>query len=61
MFASNVPRLQQTVDAANRHGRKVCFVGRSMQNVSSIALEHGYLEIPPGVQIRDHEIEQLSG
>lgn len=56
MFASNVPRLQQTVDAATRHGRKVCFVGRSMQNVSSIALEHGYLEIPPGVQIRDHEL-----
>jgi ribonuclease J len=57
MFASNVPRLQQTVDAAARYGRKVCFVGRSMQNVSSIALEHGYLEIPPGVQIRDHELE----
>jgi ribonuclease J len=57
MFASNVPRLQQTVDAASRYGRKVCFVGRSMQNVSSIALEHGYLEIPTGVQIRDHEIE----
>lgn len=57
MFASNVPRLQQTVDAASRYGRKVCFVGRSMQNVSSIALEHGYLEIAPGVQIRDHELE----
>jgi ribonuclease J len=57
MFASNVPRLQQTVDAAGRFGRKVCFVGRSMQNVSSIALEHGYLEIPPGVQIRDSELE----
>ncbi|HEV2037938.1 MAG TPA: ribonuclease J [Candidatus Eremiobacteraceae bacterium] len=57
MFASNVPRLQQTVDAATRHHRKVCFVGRSMQNVSGIALEHGYLEIPHGVQIRDHEID----
>ncbi len=56
MFASNVPRLQQTVDAATRHGRKVCFVGRSMQNVSSIALEHGYLEIPSGVHIRDNEL-----
>ncbi len=56
MFASNVPRLQQTVDAALRYGRKVCFVGRSMQNVSSIALEHGYLEIPSGTQIREHEL-----
>src|SRR5579864_8656703 len=56
MFASNVPRLQQTIDAAVRYGRKVCFVGRSMQNVSSIALEHGYLEIPSGMQIREHEL-----
>src|SRR6202011_5917676 len=59
MFASNVPRLQQTVDAATRHGRKVCFVGRSMQNVSSIALEHGYLEIPSGTQIREHELDNF--
>ncbi|MDQ6780185.1 MAG: ribonuclease J [Candidatus Eremiobacteraeota bacterium] len=59
MFASNVPRLQQTVDAAHRYGRKVCFVGRSMQNVSSIALEHGYLEIPGGMQIREHELENF--
>src|SRR5579872_6158274 len=57
MFASNVPRLQQTVDAAARYGRKVCFVGRSMQNVSGIALEHGYLEIPSGTQIREHELD----
>ncbi|HEY7981689.1 MAG TPA: ribonuclease J [Candidatus Eremiobacteraceae bacterium] len=57
MFASNVPRLQQTVDAAARHGRKICFVGRSMLNVSSIAMEHGYLIIAPGQLIREHEID----
>src|SRR5579863_5374494 len=42
MFASNVPRLQQTVDAAARQDRKVCFVGRSMTNVAGIAIEHGH-------------------
>ena len=57
MFASNVPRLQQTVDAAARHDRKVCFVGRSMQNVAGIAMEHGYLTMPAGQQIREHEID----
>src|SRR5215470_3847344 len=57
MFASNVPRLQQTVDAAAKYGRKVCFVGRSMLNMSSIAIEHGYLTLAPGQQIREHEID----
>ena len=57
MFASNVPRLQQTVDAAVKYDRKICFVGRSMVNVSNIAIEHGYLVIPPGQQIREHEID----
>jgi ribonuclease J len=56
MFASNVPRLRQTVDAAARHGRKICFVGRSMLNVSSIAMEHGYLNIAPSQLIREHEL-----
>jgi ribonuclease J len=59
MFASNVPRLQQTIDAAARYDRKVCFVGRSMQNISSIALEHGYLQISPGMQIREHELDNF--
>ena len=57
MFASNVPRLQQTVDAAAKYGRKICFVGRSMLNMSSIAIEHGYLTLAPGQQIREHEID----
>jgi len=57
MFASNVPRLQQTVDAAAAYDRKVCFVGRSMLNVSNIAIEHGYLTLAPGQQIREHEID----
>lgn len=60
MFASNVPRLQQTVDAAARHDRKVCFVGRSMINVAGIAIEHGYLKLAPGQQIREHELEGIA-
>ena len=60
MFASNVPRLQQTVDAAARYDRKVCFVGRSMLNVSNIAIEHGYLTLAPGQQIREHEIDDYA-
>jgi len=58
MFASNVPRLQQTVDAAALFDRKICFVGRSMQNVANIATEHGYLVLAPGQMIREHELDE---
>lgn len=46
MFASNVNRVQQVADCAIRYGRKVCFVGRSMINVSTVAMELGVLVIP---------------
>lgn len=46
MFASNINRVQQVVDCAIAYGRKVCFVGRSMINVTTVAMELGELEIP---------------
>ena len=44
-FASNINRIQQIVDTALRHGRKICFQGRSMINISQLAAELGYLNI----------------
>lgn len=52
MFASNVNRVQQVVNCALQYGRKICFVGRSMVNVSTVAMDLGLLEIP-----RDSVIE----
>ncbi len=46
MFASNTSRLQQVIDCALRHGRKVCFVGRSMVNVSRVAMQLEELILP---------------
>ncbi len=46
MFASNVNRVQQVVNCALQYGRKICFVGRSMVNVSTVAMDLGLLEIP---------------
>jgi len=51
-FASNVPRIQQVVDQAQRFGRKVAFLGRSLSNVVHFATELGYLDIPPSMVIR---------
>ena len=46
-FASLVSRVQQVVDAAVRHGRKVSIVGRSMVDTVNVASELGYLRLPP--------------
>ncbi|MGI6643236.1 MAG: ribonuclease J [Bacillota bacterium] len=50
-FASNVPRIQQVIDAAYRYGRKVCVVGRSMETVAEVAINMGFLRVPMGVMI----------
>ena len=54
-FASNVHRVQQIINAAFRFNRKVAFSGRSMLNVSGVAIELGYLKIPQGtlIELRD--------
>ena len=57
-FASNVHRVQQVVEIAERLGRKVAFAGRSVSNSVRIAEELGYLSIPPGVVIELHELER---
>ncbi len=43
-FASNIGRVQQVIDAAWGHGRKMVALGRSMEQNTAIALERGYLD-----------------
>ena len=50
-FSSHVHRVQQVIDAAQKVGRKVVFVGRSMVRNMSIAADLGYLRIPEGAVI----------
>jgi ribonuclease J len=50
-FSSNVHRVQQVVDAAVKHERKVSICGRSMVNVVNVAIELGYLNVPEGIMI----------
>ena len=54
-FASNVHRLQQVIDAAVEYNRKVVICGRSMENVSEVAMDLGYLRVPANllVQLKD--------
>jgi ribonuclease J len=50
-FASLVSRMQQVIDAADRYGRKIAFVGYSMAQNSKMAKKLGYLEIPPDLEV----------
>jgi ribonuclease J len=55
-FASLISRVQQVVDTAEKHGRKVALVGRSMVNNAQMAIELGYLRVPAGMLIRAEDI-----
>ena len=59
-FASNIHRMQQIVNASVANNRKVVFSGRSMENVSSVAIELGYLNIPDGYKISIDEMENFN-
>ncbi|WP_372983913.1 ribonuclease J [Microbacterium sp.] len=58
-FASHVHRIQQVLDAAAKHDRKVAFVGRSMVRNMGIASQLGYLHIPEGILVEMKSLEKL--
>ncbi|MVA77130.1 RNase J family beta-CASP ribonuclease [Auraticoccus sp. F435] len=56
-FASHVHRIQQVLDAAVRHGRKVVYVGRSMVRNMKVAADLGYLKVPADTLVELRDIE----
>jgi ribonuclease J len=58
-FASHVHRVQQVLDAAVAHNRKVAYVGRSMVRNMGIARDLGYLRVPGGVMVEAKELADL--
>jgi ribonuclease J len=55
-FSSSIHRLQQILDLAAEHGRKVAFLGRSMMNTTETAHNLGLLTIPDGILLRPQDI-----
>jgi ribonuclease J len=55
-FASHVHRVQQVMDTAVAHGRKVAYVGRSMVRNMAVARELGYLNVPPDTLVDTKEL-----
>lgn len=58
-FASHVHRIQQIIDMAALHGRKIAFVGRSMVRNMGIARDLGYLTIPGGMLVASDDLPSL--
>ncbi len=58
-FSSHVHRVQQVIDIASTHGRKVVFIGRSMVRNMKIAQDMGYLTVPDGVLIDVKELDSF--
>lgn len=63
-YSSNISRLNQIIDVARKNGRKVCFVGRSLNKAKEVAQNLGYLKIDKGMevfvdQLRNYKDQQL--
>jgi len=58
-FASHIHRVQQVLDAAVKHKRKVAYVGRSMVRNMAIAQDLGFLHVPAGVMVEAKELADL--
>ncbi|MEO3853318.1 ribonuclease J [Acrocarpospora sp. B8E8] len=57
-FASHIHRVQQAIDSAEKHGRKVALIGRSMVRNMGVARDLNYLKVPPGLLVDSREIEE---
>src|SRR3954465_10363204 len=56
-FSSSIHRIKLAVELAWEHGRKVAFLGRSMNSSAEIAEDLGYIEIPEGLLIHPGEMK----
>ena len=59
-FSSSIHRLQQILELAHEAGRKVAFLGRSMNNTTEIAHSLGFLRIPDNILLRPQDIMQTA-
>lgn len=59
-FASNVWRLQQVADVAIRHGRVICFAGRSMEQIVAASQKLGYLNIPEDKIVKVYQLKKFN-
>jgi len=59
-FSSSIHRIKLAVELARDHGRKIAFIGRSMNNSAEIAEDLGYIEVPEGLVINPGEMKNFA-
>ena len=59
VFRLHIHRVQQVINAAVTHGRKVAFVGRSMVRTMNVARDLGYLKVPGGLTVTLDQLDEL--
>lgn len=60
LMSSHIHRIQQTIDAAKKYGRKVVFIGRSVEQNVEVALRLKKLSIPDGMKVDKKHIDQVA-
>lgn len=60
LITSNITRIQQALNVAVKSGRRICFVGRSIENNFQVARDLGYLQVPSGIVIPQEEIRRFA-
>lgn len=58
--SSNISRIQQAVNVAVRHNRKIVFAGRSIEQNAEVAVRLGYLNLPKGGVIKIEEVARYN-
>ena len=58
-FSSNVSRIQQIVEAANNHNRKILVIGRSMDSIITMARKYGYIHIPDSAILSPDNVKTI--
>jgi ribonuclease J len=58
-FSSNISRIQQIVEAAVSHKKKLVIIGRSMENAVSMSRQLGYIKIPDSSIVPSEDIRSL--
>ncbi|MBP7700461.1 ribonuclease J [Candidatus Woesebacteria bacterium] len=60
LMSSHIHRIQQTINAAHKHGRKVIFIGRSVEQNVEVATRLGKLMIPEGMKVDKKHINDVA-
>lgn len=58
-FSSNVSRIQQIVEAAVKHHRKIMIIGRSMDSIITMARKYGYIHIPDNAILNSENVKSI--